>query len=82
MKKLHIKVGDEIIVITGKSKGQAGSIKSIDREKKRVKVEGLNLCKKAVKPTEENPEGGFIEIEAPIHISNVMLKERYDNKRK
>ena len=82
MKKLHVKVGDEVVVITGKSKGQSGAVKSIDRLKERVKVEGLNLCKKTVKPTEESPEGGFIEIEAPIHISNVMLKERYDKKSK
>ena len=80
IKKTHVKVGDEVVVIAGRSKGQSGKVKEIIRKKDRLLVEDINLCKKSVKATEENPEGGFVEIEASIHISNVMLKEKYDQK--
>ncbi len=80
-KKVKLKKDDEVIVITGKKedKGKRGKILSIDRKRDRVYVSGINKRKKFVRPTQENPQGGVIEIEAPIHISNVML---YDPKRK
>ncbi|MCJ8291258.1 MAG: 50S ribosomal protein L24 [Flavobacteriales bacterium] len=71
--KLHIKVGDTVKVISGESNGQEGSILSIDREKKRATVEGVNLMKKHQKPNAANPEGGILEKEAGIHISNLMV---------
>lgn len=82
MKKNSLKLGNEVTVITGRSKGQLGKLIKINKKKNTVLVENVNLCKKAVKPSDENQEGGFIETEAPIHISNVMLRERYEQKRK
>lgn len=71
--KLHIKVGDTVKVISGESNGQEGNVLSIDRKKMRVIVEGVNLVKKHQKPSASNPEGGILDIEAGIHISNLML---------
>lgn len=72
-KKLHVKVGDAVVVIAGTAKGSKGSILSIDRKKNRVIVEGANMMKKHVKPSASNPQGGIVESAAGIHISNVML---------
>lgn len=71
--KLHIKVGDTVKVISGEANGQEGNILSIDRNKLRATVEGVNLMKKHQKPNAANPEGGIIEKEAGIHISNLMV---------
>ena len=71
--KLHIKVGDTVKVLTGESNGQEGAVLSIDRKKMRVLVEGVNLVKKHQKPSAANPEGGIVEQEAGIHISNLMV---------
>ncbi|MDP4637097.1 MAG: 50S ribosomal protein L24 [Crocinitomicaceae bacterium] len=72
-KKLHIKVGDTVKVISGESKGQEGKIASIDREKMRVTVSGVNMIKKHNKPSAANPQGGIEEKEGTIHISNLMV---------
>lgn len=72
-KKLNIKVGDTVKVISGESKGSEGKVLVIDRAKNRVIVEGVNVVKKHVKPSASNPQGGIEEKEAGIHISNVML---------
>lgn len=71
--KLHIKVGDTVKVISGEANGQEGNILSIDRNKNRATVEGVNLMKKHQKPNAANPEGGILETEAGIHISNLMV---------
>jgi large subunit ribosomal protein L24 len=71
--KLHIKVGDTVRVITGESKGQEGQIMSIDRKKARAIIGGVNVIKRHTKPSAGNPEGGIIEKEAAIHISNLMV---------
>lgn len=74
LQKLHVKSGDKVMVIAGDEKGKTGNIVKVLKEKQRVIVEGLNLVKKAVKPDQQNNQpGGFIEKEASIHISNVML---------
>ncbi|MFN3603981.1 MAG: 50S ribosomal protein L24 [Leptonema sp. (in: bacteria)] len=78
-KKTKLKVNDEVIVIAGKHKGKRGKVLFIDRLGNRVVVQGINLRKKYLRPTQENPQGGVVEIEAPIHISNVMY---YDSKLK
>lgn len=70
--KLHVKKGDKVIVIAGASKGSSGEIKEILLKKNRAIVEGVNMVKKHTKPVNDNP-GGIIELEAPIHISNLML---------
>ena len=72
-KKLHVKVGDKVQVISGESKGQEGAITGIDRDKLRATVEGLNMIKKHVKPSANNPQGNIEEREGTIHVSNLML---------
>lgn len=65
--------GDKVIVIAGKDKGKTGTIQKVIPEKNRVVVEGVNVRKKHKKPTQQNPEGGIVEIYAPIDASNVMI---------
>lgn len=71
--KLHIKVGDTVKVISGEANGQEGNVLSIDRKKMRATVEGVNLIKKHQKPSASNPEGGIVDMEAGIHVSNLMV---------
>ncbi|MEE0864527.1 MAG: 50S ribosomal protein L24 [Alistipes sp.] len=72
MSKLHIKKGDMVYVNAGDSRGQQGKVLSVDAAKQRAVVEGVNICKKATKPNAQNPQGGLLEQEAPIHISNLQ----------
>ena len=72
-KKLHIKSGDTVIVLSGESKGEKGKIVSVDTKKERAIVEGVNKVKKHQKPNAKHPQGGIIEIEAPLHVSNLMV---------
>ena len=71
--KLHIKKGDTVIVIAGDNKGQQGRVLKVEAAKQRAIVEGVNLVKKATKPNAKNPQGGIVEQEAPIHVSNLQL---------
>ncbi|HHW44549.1 MAG TPA: 50S ribosomal protein L24 [Desulfotomaculum sp.] len=73
MPKLHVRKGDTVLVITGKDAGKRGKILSCLPEKGRVIVEGVNKVKRHTRPTQRNPRGGIMEMEAPIHASNVML---------
>jgi ribosomal protein L24 len=73
MMKLKIKTGDTVKVIAGDEKGKEGKVLRVDREKNRAIVEGLNLVKKHTKPNAQNPQGGIVEKEASIHISNLSL---------
>ncbi|ASF44318.1 MULTISPECIES: 50S ribosomal protein L24 [Capnocytophaga] len=73
MMKLKIKTGDTVKVIAGEEKGKEGKVLRVDREKNRAIVEGLNLVKKHTKPNAQNPQGGIVEKEASIHISNLSL---------
>jgi large subunit ribosomal protein L24 len=75
MGKLHIKKGDIVIVNAGVSKGQEGRILEVFLGKKRAIVEGVNMVSKHTKPNSENPQGGIIKKEAPVHISNLNLKD-------
>ncbi len=72
-KKLHIKKGDTVIVITGESKGQKGRVLEVDREKNKAIVEGVNMVARHTKPNAKSPQGGIIKKEAYVHISNLML---------
>jgi large subunit ribosomal protein L24 len=72
-KKLHIKKGDTVMVITGESKGQKGRVLEVDREKNRALVEGVNTVSKHTKPNAKSPQGGILKKEAPINLSNLML---------
>ncbi|GJH39802.1 50S ribosomal protein L24 [Capnocytophaga sp. HP1101] len=73
MMKLKIKTGDTVRVIAGEHKGSEGKVLRVDREKNRAIVEGVNLVKKHTKPNAQNPQGGIVEKEASIHISNLAL---------
>ncbi len=68
----HIKSGDTVIVITGADKGKTGKVLRVLTDKDRVVVEGVNRVWKHVRPSQRNPQGGRIQKDAPIHISNVM----------
>ena len=72
-KKLHIKKGDTVVVVTGNSKGQKGKVLEVIRDSERAIVEGVNMMKKHTKPNAKSTQGGIIEKEASIHISNLML---------
>ena len=71
--KLHIKKGDMVQVIAGDNKGKQGKVLKVEVEKQRAIVEGVNLVKKATKPNAQNPQGGIVEQEAPIHVSNMLV---------
>ena len=72
-KKLHIKKGDNVLVIAGNNKGKKGRVLEIITKTERAIVEGVNMMKKHTKPNAASPQGGIIEKEAPVHISNLML---------
>lgn len=73
MSKLHIKKGDTVYVNAGNNKGKTGKVLSVLVEKQRAVVEGVNIIKKSTKPSAAHPQGGIIEQEAPIHISNLNV---------
>ena len=73
MSKLHIKKGDTVKVLSGADNGKTGKITSVDREKGRAFVEGINLVSKHTKPSAANPQGGLVKREASVHISNLMV---------
>ena len=73
MAKLKIKKGDEVIVLTGRDKGKRGMVKQVNVKDSRVVVDGVNMIKRHVRPSQAEPQGGIQEREASIHISNVAL---------
>ena len=70
---MHVKKGDKVMVISGKEKGKTGTIIASFPKTDRVLVEGLNIVKKHMKPNQASPQGGIVNQEAAIHVSNVML---------
>ncbi|EGX6725569.1 50S ribosomal protein L24 [Listeria innocua] len=70
---MHVKKGDKVKVITGKDKGKSGKVLAAFPKKDRVLIEGINMVKKHTKPSNINPQGGILNVEALIHVSNVML---------
>jgi large subunit ribosomal protein L24 len=74
--KTHVTKGDQVVVITGAHKGSEGTILQVISKKNQVLVEGVRMIKKTMRPTQEKPQGGIIEREGPIHISNVKLVEK------
>ena len=69
---MHVRKGDTVVVISGNDKGSVGEIRSVDRSRDRVIVEGVNLRWKHRKPTQQNPQGERVQEECSIHSSNVM----------
>ncbi len=72
MSTLKIKKGDTVKVIAGKDNGKEGKVIAVDQKNKKVLVEGINMITKHAKPSQANPNGGILQKEAPIDISNVM----------
>jgi len=70
---IRLKQDDHVVIIAGRDKGSKGRILKVFREEDRVIVEGMNVVRRHQKPTPQNPEGGIIEKEMPLHMSNVML---------
>ncbi|MGX6962039.1 MULTISPECIES: 50S ribosomal protein L24 [Vagococcus] len=70
---MFVKKGDKVKVITGKDKNKEGVVLTAFPKKDQVIVEGINMVKKHQKPSATAPQGGIIETEAPIHVSNVMV---------
>jgi len=69
---MKLKKNDTVVIIAGKDKGKTGKIVKIDHERERVIVQGANMVKKAMRKTNAQDKGGIMEIEAPIHVSNLM----------
>ena len=78
--KRQIKAGDDVVVISGNHRGDRGKVIQVQPKESRIIVEGINKRKHHERKTEENPEGAIVERENPIHLSNVMLASRYDEK--
>lgn len=73
MNKLHIKKGDTVYVNTGEDRGKTGKVLKVFVDKQRAVVEGINIVTKSQKPSAKNPQGGFVKVEAPVHISNLNV---------
>ena len=70
-KKTHVNPGDEVQVIAGNHKGKQGTVLEVHAEKEQVVVEGVRVMKKSVRRSEDSPDGGIVDKDGPIHISNV-----------
>ena len=73
--KCHVKKGDDVKVIAGKYKGKSGKVLQVDPQTGRALVEGINIVKKHMKKTQDNMEGGIVEKESPISISNLKVSK-------
>ena len=75
---LHIKKGDEVVVLAGAEKGKRGKIISVSSKSNRAIVEGVKMIKRHTRKSQENPQGAIVEREGTIHISNLMKAENFD----
>jgi large subunit ribosomal protein L24 len=73
---MKIKKGDTVVVIRGANRHKEGTVLKTFPKTDKILVEGVNIVKKHAKPTQANPDGGILEYEAPVHISNVMITEK------
>jgi len=78
MQRFHIKKGEEVVVIAGTEKGKRGKIIEVLRAKDRAIVEGVKMIKRHTRKNQQNPQGAIIEREGTVHVSNLMLAERFD----
>ena len=76
MTTFHVHKGDEVLVMSGSQRGRKGKVLEIITNSSRALVEGVNMIKKHVRPTQENPKGGVMEREGAVHISNLKLISR------
>lgn len=73
LNKLQMKKGDTVKILTGKDKDKQGRILAVNYQNHKVTVEGINMTKKAIRPTRQNQKGGIIDLALPVHVSNVRL---------
>ena len=78
MSKLHVKKGDEVVVLAGAEKGKRGKIIAVSPKKNRAIVEGLKLIKRHTRKNQDHPQGAIVEREGTIHLSNLMKAGRFD----
>ena len=78
MPKMHVKKGDEVVVVAGTERGKRGKILFLSPKKQRVIVEGIKMIKKHMRKSQQNPQGAIVEREGTVHVSNVMKAEVYD----
>ena len=76
--KLHLKKGDEVVVLAGAERGKRGKIISVSPAACRAIVEGVKMIKRHTRKSQNAPQGAIVEREGTVHISNVMLAERFD----
>jgi large subunit ribosomal protein L24 len=76
--KLHLKKGDEVVVLAGAERGKRGKIISVNPKSSRVIVEGVKMIKRHTRKSQENPQGAIVEREGTVHISNLMKAESFD----
>jgi large subunit ribosomal protein L24 len=76
--KLHLKKGDEVVVLAGAERGKRGKILSLSRKSNRAIVEGVKMIKRHTRKSQENPQGAIIEREGTVHTSNLMRAEAFD----
>jgi large subunit ribosomal protein L24 len=80
MPKTHVKKGEDVVVIAGSEKGRRGKILHVNKKSQRVLVEGLKMIKRHTRKNQQNPQGAIVEREGSIHISNVTLATRFDER--
>lgn len=73
--KLHIRKGDNVRVLSGRDRGREGRVMVVYPQTQKAIVEGINVIQRHLRPDQDNPQGGIVEREAPIHISKLMLLE-------
>ncbi len=78
MRRFHVRKGDEVVVIAGTERGKRGKVITILSGKQRLIVEGVKMIKRHQRKSQQHPQGAIIEREGSIHMSNVMLAERFD----
>jgi len=76
--KLHVKKGDEVVVLAGAEKGKRGKIIAVNHKNSRAIVEGLNMIKRHTRKSQERPQGAIVEREGTLHVSNLMKAEQFD----
>ena len=77
---LHIRRNDQVIVISGRDKGKSGKVIRVFGNEEKILVENINVVKKSQRKSQQNPNGGIIDIEVPLHVSKVMLIDKKTNK--
>lgn len=78
MPKLHVKRGDEVVVIAGAEKGRRGKIIFVNPDKNRVIIEGVRMMKRHMRKSQQHPQGAIVEREGSLHVSNVMRADRFE----